>query len=149
VEGNTNEDDNPAPVREEWMLVPGKFDFLSAIKSGQPIRSRGFEGKRKAEHGTADHSAKPFDPSIRAEINAMRQAQEEARGPSLIELHRKSRTEEKAAMNQQQKGNGSDDWKWNRDKDLDAGRRVDKDALNMILGGAGKDLKTKFQGSTL
>ena len=35
---------------------------------------------------------------------------------------------------------------WNRDKDLDAGRRVDKDALKVILGGGGNELKDKFQG---
>ena len=37
-------------------------------------------------------------------------------------------------------------WKWSREKDLDAGRRVDKDALHMVLGGAAENLKTKFQG---
>jgi hypothetical protein len=42
---------------------------------------------------------------------------------------------------------GKGDWKWSRDKDLDEGRRVDKDALHQVLGGAATELKTKFQGS--
>ena len=42
--------------------------------------------------------------------------------------------------------NGKEKWKWSRDEDLDAGRRVDKDALGMILGGAADNLKTKFSG---
>jgi len=48
----------------------------------------------------------------------------------------------KAAKN----SGGKKEWKWSRDKDLDAGRRVDKDALGMILGGAAGDLKSKFSG---
>ena len=36
-------------------------------------------------------------------------------------------------------------WKWNREKHLDSGRRVDKNALKMVLGGDG--LKSKFQHS--
>jgi hypothetical protein len=124
-------------AREEWMLVPGKFDFLSAVKSGQPIRSRGFEAKSKA----ATEDAKPMDPAVRAEIDAIRKAHEESRGPSLLEVHR-----EKKAQEAKEKEGKSESWKWNRDKDLDSGRRVDKNALNMIFGGAGSDLKKKFQG---
>lgn len=127
-------------VREEWMIVPGKFDFFSAIKSGQPIRSRQFETKSKAE-GTEPETT--VDPAVEAEINAIRQAHEDARGPSLMEQHREIKKIE-ASQKQQ---SGKDSWKWNRDNDLDAGRRVDKDALNMILGGAGSDLKNKFRRS--
>ena len=36
-------------------------------------------------------------------------------------------------------------WKWNREKRLDSGRRVDKNALKMVLRGDG--LKSKFQHS--
>lgn len=133
-------DDN---VREEWMLVPGKFDFLSAIKSGQPIRSRQFDAKSKAEG--ADPEQQRVDPVIQAEIHAIKHAFEEARGPSLMDHHRDAK---KAAASQRQPpGGGRDAWKWKRDTDLDAGRRVDKDALNMILGGASSDLKNKFQSS--
>ena len=128
VEGN---------AREEWMLVPGKFDFLSAIKSGQPIRSRQFDGKTR---GDAAASEKAVDPKIQAEIRSIRQAHEDLRGPSLMEQHRAMKQQEAEEKQKQ----GKESWKWNRDKDLDAGRRVDKDALSMILGGAGKDLKSKF-----
>jgi Protein of unknown function (DUF3752) len=133
-------DPSDGNVREEWMLVPGKFDFLSAIKSGQPIRSRQFETKSKAEGIGPERQV---DPSIQAEIRAIRQAHEEARGPSLMEQHREMK---KAEASKKQQG-GTDAWKWNRDNDLDAGRRVDKDALNMIMGGASSDLKNKFQSS--
>lgn len=122
-------------AREEWMLVPGKFDFLGAIKS-QSIRSRQFDGKSKAASAEVG-----MDPKIRAEIRAVHQAHDEARGPSLMEMHREKKRQEAVEL---QKSSGSEPWKWNRDKDLDAGRRVDKDALNMILGGAGKDLRSKF-----
>jgi len=128
VEGN---------AREEWMLVPGKFDFLSAVKSGQPIRSRQFDGKTR---GDAAASKKAVDPKIQAEIRSIRQAHEDLRGPSLMEQHRAMKQQEAEEKQKQ----GKESWKWNRDKDLDAGRRVDKDALSMILGGAGKDLKSKF-----
>lgn len=133
-------DPSDGNVREEWMLVPGKFDFFSAIKSGQPIRSRQFDAKSKAE-GVGP--VEQVDPAIQAEIHAIKYAYEEARGPSLMEEHRDAKRIE---ASQKQPG-GKDSWKWNRDKDLDAGRRVDKDALNMILGGAGSDLKNKFQSS--
>jgi hypothetical protein len=33
--------------------------------------------------------------------------------------------------------------------DLDAGRRVDKNNLNMIMGGAASNLKDKFQGGSI
>ena len=59
-----------------------------------------------------------------------------------MDVHREKKRQVAAEL---EKSTGSEPWKWNRDKDLDAGRRVDKDALNMILGGAGKDLKSKFQ----
>jgi Protein of unknown function (DUF3752) len=127
-------------VREEWMVVPGKFDFFDSIKSGQPIRSRMFEGKSKAE---SSNRQEPIDPKVQAEIRAIREAYEDSRGPSLMDQHRDTikqrHAQEKSA------GKNSSSWKWDRDKDLDAGRRVDKEALGMILGGAGSDLKKKFQ----
>jgi hypothetical protein len=132
--------------REEWMLVPGKFDFLNALKSG-PQRSRQFQNKKSSSNHSG--TSPVISDSVRAEIMAIRQAHEEARGPSLMEQHREAQA---VAKKQQQldalNNDGSDPtWTWNRDKDLDAGRRVDKEALKMILGGAGKDLKTKFHSS--
>ena len=38
-------------------------------------------------------------------------------------------------------------WKWNRGDNLSDGRRVDKDALKMVLGGAKDGLNTKFHTS--
>jgi len=125
--------------REEWMLVPGKFDFLSAIKSGNPMRNRNFEAKSKADGGP-DESQKPVDPKIQAEMDAIMQAHGDARGVSLVDQHR----QDKAVK---EKASGDDkSWKWNRDKDLDSGRRVDKNALNIVFGGAADNLNKKFQG---
>jgi hypothetical protein len=125
--------------REEWMLVPGKFDLLSAIKSGNPTRSRNFESKSKQDSGP-NESEMPVDPKIRAEMDSIMQAHSDARGPSLVDQHR----QDKAQKDQE---SGADkNWKWSRDKDLDSGRRVDKNALNMVFGGASDNLKKKFQG---
>jgi Protein of unknown function (DUF3752) len=125
-------------VREEWMVVPGKYDFLSSVQTG---RSRTFASKSK---GMDPNQKESIDPKIQAEIRSIREAYEETRGPSLMDQHR----EAKMLLLQQQQNAGSNttSWKWNRDKDLDDGRRVDKDALGMILGNAGTDLKNKFQG---
>ena len=127
--------------REEWMINPGQHDFLSGIKSGKAIKSRGFQNQ-KSRGG--EKEAPPIHPAVQAEMDAIMQAHENARGPSLMDQHRAKITQEKelAAKN----ANGKKEWKWSRDKDLDAGRRVDKDALGMILGGAAGDLKSKFAG---
>jgi Protein of unknown function (DUF3752) len=77
-------------------------------------------------------------------MDAIMKAHQDARGPSLMDQHKATKRKEKEAA--AAKSAGKVDWKWNRDDDLDAGRRVDKDALGMILGGAADNLKTKFQG---
>lgn len=127
--------------REEWMLVPGKFDFLSSIKSGNPMKSRNFNAKSKAGE---ESEGRVMDPAIKAEMDAIMQAHSEARGPTLVEQHRlkKEQDRQEAAAGGGKKGK----WNWNRNNDLDAGRRVDTNALNMVLGGAVTDLKKKFQG---
>ena len=128
-------------VREEWMVDPGKFDFLSNIKSGQPMRNRGFQAQEVAGSG----STKRKDPKIQAEIDAIMQAHEESRGPSLMELHKQKKAQE-AEQASDAKSGGK--WKWDREKDLDAGRRVDKANLSLVWGGAGTDLKQKFHKGT-
>ena len=131
--------------REEWMLTPGKHDFLKGIKSADPTKSRKFKNE-KARGG----SSGPVDvgPQLtaqqQAEVDAIRRQVEEARGPTLIDQHRQKRAEEKEAA---RKSGKDKDFNWNRDRDLDAGRRVDKDHLHMVLGGAKEGLKDKFQGS--
>ncbi|GAX09885.1 hypothetical protein FisN_11Lh134 [Fistulifera solaris] len=127
--------------REEWMVVPGKqFDFLSAVKAGKPMTSRKFGAQSKVDVAKQGES---IHPSIQAEIQAIKEAHEESRGPSLMEQHRERKLQEQAAAAAAGK---SESWKWNREKDLDSGRRVDKDALGMILGSAGNELKSKFHG---
>jgi hypothetical protein len=82
----------------------------------------------------------PVDPKIRAEMDSIMQAHSDARGPSLVDQHRQDKA-------QKDEESGADkNWKWSRDKDLDSGRRVDKNALNMVFGGASDNLKKKFQG---
>jgi hypothetical protein len=120
------------------MVTPGKSDFFDFIKTGQPMKSRKFQGK--AKQGGAE--AEPMDPSVKAEVDAIMQAHETARGPSLMEEHQAARK----AKQEQQAAAQNKPWKWTRDKDLDEGRRVDKDALQMVLGGAATGLKSKFQG---
>ena len=124
-------------TREEWMLIPGKFDFLSNIKSGHAIKSRGFQNKKSG----GQDKVVAMHPSIQAEVDKIMAAHNEARGPSLMDQHRAKKLQEKIEAEGKTK-----EWKWSRDKDLDAGRRVDKDALKMVLGGAKDNLKTKFQG---
>jgi len=139
----TGEDITQAGVageREQWMLEPGEHDFLQGIKTGNAIKSRNFENKKKKAR--AVEAPAPMDPSVQAEVDAIMEMQREARGPSLIEQHRIKIAEEKAEA---AKG-GKEEWKWSRDKDLDAGRRVDKNALNMVMGSAAGNLKDKFQG---
>ena len=126
--------------REEWMINPGKHDFLSGIKSGQAIKSRGFQNKKSK----GEKEAPPVHPAVQAEMDAIMQAHENARGPSLMDLHQSKKAQEIELTSN--KNNGKKEWKWSRDKDLDAGRRVDKDALGMIMGGAAENLKTKFAG---
>jgi hypothetical protein len=117
------------------MLVPGEHDFLSSIKSGQA--SRNFQNKKSRDN---EEGAKPINPAIQAEMDAIMKAHADARGPSLVDQHREKKKLEKEAA-----ADTKAQWKWSRD-DLDAGRRVDKDALHMVLGGAADNLKTKFQG---
>ena len=126
--------------REEWMVVPGKYDFLSTIKSGQPLKSRGFENKKNRGE---DKVSAPVHPAVQAEMDAIMQAHQDSRGPSLFDQHRAAKQEErKSAATTTQ----ASSWTWNRESDLDAGRKVDKEALHMVLGGAADNLKTKFHG---
>lgn len=126
--------------REEWMINPGQHDFLSGIKSGQAIKSRGFQNKKSR----GEEKVAPVHPAVQAEMDAIMKAHENARGPSLIDLHQSQKTKEKALA--AAANGGKKEFNWSRDKDLDAGRRVDKDALGMILGGAATELKSKFAG---
>lgn len=130
-------------AREEWMIQPGEHDFLKGVLS-KGIKNRTF----KNEKGRAVESALdvPLDPAIQKQVDSIIKMHEEARGPSLIEQHRLKRAEEKMAAVASKGGKGND-WCWNREKDLDSGRRVDKSHLQMVMGGASKDLKNKFSGS--
>ena len=127
--------------REEWMLQAGEHDFLKGILS-KGIKSRTFKNEKG---GNKDISAPevPLDPKVQQEVDNIIKMHEEARGPSLMDQHRQQKAEDKEAK---RKGDGQD-WTWNRESDLDKGRRVDKSHLRMVLGGASSDLKSKFQGS--
>ena len=125
--------------REEWMMKPGEHDFLKGVLS-KGIKNRTFKNEKGAAVDTAPDV--PLDPKIQKQVDTIMKMHEEARGPSLVDAHRQQRAEEKKAA----KGKGGD-WSWSREKDLDAGRRVDKGHLRMVMGGASQDLKSKFQGS--
>jgi len=125
--------------REEWMMVPGEHDFLKGI-SKSDFRGRKF--KNSKSKSDAAPAAAPINPEVLAEVHAIQQAYQESRGPSLLDAHRQSKAQ------QQQQDKKSGEWKWNREKNLDDGRRVDKNALHMVLGGASTELKSKFQSGS-
>jgi hypothetical protein len=129
--------------REEWMTTPGEHDLLKGILS-KSMRSRTF--KNEKNRGISGPSPactnQPINPELLAEVNAIRQAYAESRGPSLLDVHRQQQEE----LKKQQQGQKAHEWKWSRDKNLDDGRRVDKNALHLVLGGAKTELKSKFQG---
>ena len=132
--------------REEWMMVPGEHDFLKGIQAGGAKSFRGRTFKNERNHGqpiaAASHSSAPIRPEILEEVSAIREAYEQSRGPSLFDAHRKQQQETK----QRQQGQAKE-WKWSREGNLDEGRRVDKNALHTVLGGARTELKSKFHGS--
>ena len=133
--------------REEWMTTPGKAaDFFDFVKRGEPMKSRKFQGK--AKDGGDDDDDVPIDPAVQAEMDAIYEAHATARGPSLMEEHQaaKKAAQQAAAAEDSSNPSTKSSWKWSRNQDLDAGRRVDTDALQMVLGGAATGLKTKFQG---
>mmetsp|Transcript_21958 Transcript_21958/g.32436 ORF Transcript_21958/g.32436 Transcript_21958/m.32436 type:complete len:550 (+) Transcript_21958:73-1722(+) len=128
--------------REEWMVNPGEHDLLQNIKSGT-MKNRSFENK-KARAGTSVQQLEaPVHPSVQAEIDAIMEANKNARGASLMDQHRENKAIEKAMKAGDTNGRSFD---WSREKDLDADRRVDKDALRLLMGGASGQLKDKFQG---
>ena len=133
--------------REEWMLTPGKHDFLKGIKSANPFKGRKFKNEKARGGGAmggAEEAGPALTPQMQAEMDSIRKAVEDARGPTLIDQHRQTKAEEKASN---LKSGKAGEFNWTREDDLDAGRRVDKNALHMILGGASDALKDKFQGS--
>ena len=136
---------NPESKREEWMMAPGEHNFLKGVMTGGAIKSRKFKNEKNSNPPPAP---KPMNPEIKQQVDQIMDAHKAARGPSLIEQHRLQQAEEKAAKKAAgPKGKNGESWNWSRTKDLDAGRRVDKKYLNMVMGGATTDLKSKFQGS--
>ena len=127
--------------REEWMMAPGEHNFLKGVMTGGAMKSRKFKNEKNSNPPPAP---KPMNPEIKQQVDQIMDAHKAARGPSLIEQHRLQQAEEKAAL---PKGKNGESWNWSRTKDLDAGRRVDKKYLNMVMGGASTDLNSKFQGS--
>jgi len=127
--------------REEWMLNPGEHNFLDGLAAKEGvIKSRGFKNEKGAN--TAAAAPEPVvDPEVQAEMEALQRKHDELRGPSLMDVHRgkvQAAKEEKA----NEKGYG-----WSR-KDLDAGRRVDKNNLKNLMGGK-EALKDKFAGEMM
>ena len=138
--------------REEWMMVPGEHDFLKGIQASisKSTAGRTFKNERNRGQAIASNSNgnnnEPINPKVLAEVNAIQQAYEQSRGPSLLDAHRQQQQELKERQQQQQQGQKDKVWSWSKDKNLDDGRRVDKNALHLVLGGASTELKSKFQG---
>ncbi|KAL9180063.1 hypothetical protein ACHAXT_008033 [Thalassiosira profunda] len=130
--------------REEWMMVPGEHDFLKGIQKSTRSRTFKNEKNRGQPIAATAQSQGPINPKVLEEVSAIQRAYEESRGPSLFDEHRQKQHD----LKQKQQHDGQKkDWKWNREKNLEDGRRVDKNALHMVLGGASTELKSKFQGS--
>ncbi|KAL7516463.1 hypothetical protein ACHAWX_001478 [Stephanocyclus meneghinianus] len=133
----------PDGGREEWMTTPGEHDLLKGILS-KSMRSRTFKNEKNRGISASSPACanQPINPELLAEVNAIHQAYEQSRGPSMLDAHRQQQEE----LKKQQQGQKTKEWKWSRDKNLDDGRRVDKNALHLVLGGAKTELKSKFQG---
>ena len=116
--------------REEWMLVAGEHEFLLGISKSTKSRTFKNEKMRGQSIAATAASAQPINPQVLEEVNAIQKAYEQSRGPSLFDAHREKVQQKK------EEEKSKKEWKWSRDKNLDEGRRVDKNALHMVLGGA-------------
>jgi len=124
--------------REEWMMVPGEHNFLDGLKATEIIKSRGFKNEKG---GNKEVEAEKIDPEVQRQMEELQREHDEIRGPSLMDLHRDKKQQEKE---EKAKAKG-EKWGWSR-KDLDSGRRVDKNNLKNLMNGK-EGLRDKFQGS--
>lgn len=132
--------------REEWMMIPGEHDFLKGISKctlSRTFKNEKMRGQAIVSYAESKSNIEQINPDVLDEVNAIQRAYEQSRGPSLLDAHRQKTLESKLKK-QQQKGN---EFTWSRDKNLEDGRRVDKNALHQVMGGAKTELKSKFQGS--
>lgn len=132
--------------REEWMMIPGEHDFLKGISKStlsRTFKNEKMRGQAIVSYAESKTNIEQINPDVLDEVNAIQRAYEQSRGPSLLDAHRQKTLESKLKK-QQQKGN---EFTWSRDKNLEDGRRVDKNALHQVMGGAKTELKSKFQGS--
>jgi hypothetical protein len=81
------------------------------------------------------------DPEIQRQMDELQAEHDALRGPSLMDAHRDKKREAKAEAKAKGGARG-----WNRDKDLDAGRKVDKNNLKNLMNGAA-GLKDKFSAT--
>lgn len=126
--------------REEWMTTPGEHNLLESIQRQSITKERKFQNIKTKQKGY-----EKINPIVEQEIQNIKNEYDSLRGPSLLEQHAISKKESAAAAEASSKNN--DKWKWNRNDNLSDGRRVDKDALKMVLGGAKDGLTTKFHTS--
>lgn len=125
-------------AREEWMSSPGEHDFLKGVMSSSVLKNRSFKNE-KTTHEELDDTTL-LNPQIQKQIDTVLQAHVESRGASLMQQHKEAKALKKVEVS-----TAGGKWKWNRD-DLDHGRRVDKQFLKMVMGGAETELKNKFHG---
>jgi len=124
-----NDDDDDQGDREEWMLTPGQHTFLDAVDS---TKGRNFKNEKRPNAAPV-----PISESVKREMEELQSkaVQVSNEPPSIMDVHHA-----KKALAQKE---ASQKFDWKRD-DLDKGRRVDKNALGMIMGGAADNLGTKF-----
>ena len=115
--------------REEWMTESKDHSFLNDIMGSLKNRSFQNEKASRASHPRPPSAPEPMmHPKIQQEINQIKQSYSNSRGPSLMEMHQE-RKKNLALEKQQQQSQGGE-WKWNREKDLEKGRTIDKEYLN-------------------
>jgi len=127
--------------REEWMTEAPEHSFLNDIMGS--LKSRSFKNEKASRLTNKASDPEPVDPKVQHELNRIKQSYSSSRGPSLMEMHQEKK---KQAQQQTELKPQGGEWKWDREKDLEKGRKIDKEYLKMVMGGASTDLKTKFQG---
>jgi len=133
-------------MREEWMITPGEYNYLDGVQGKTVGRTfKNEKGHNREGRSTATMSS-GVSSETQEEMKRLAKEHTEKRGPSLVDLHRQKKQKEKEKSKEQGAGRGSR-FNWNRENDLDAGRRVDKNYLAMVLGGAKDGLQDKFHGN--
>jgi hypothetical protein len=139
-------------AREEWMLTPGENKALSDLDGigGGFGKGRGFQTGKGAKKAAQEYSAirehreklaqkqiEEVDPEVAMEREAQLEAEREARGPSLMDLHMAKKKQEKAS------GSSGGRRAFDYEKDVLSRRQVGSTQAAEMVENA-KQLDTRF-----